>query len=157
MRRNTALNRDFSRHCFPIAIPPHGKESRWISVANRTKFLLPQSCDITGIHATGKTCLPAEYRLGTMPWLHLSSIPHEHIRTSMWFGDSRGRHFIHSELKWDKRHPPSKLSCFQKELHGSQRAPFTTIHLHQPHVTGWKQPLWWTTASSSQQFWLQKI
>lgn len=48
-----------------------------------------------------------------------------HINTqgqpSMWFGESWGRHFIHSELKWDKRHPPSKLSCFQKQLHDFQR------------------------------------
>lgn len=105
MRRNTALNGDFSRHnAFLLPFLHMGKSHAGFQLQTGQNSSC-QHCDITGIHATRKSGVPAQYRLGTMPWLQLSSVPREHHgQPCRWFGESWGRHFIHSKLKWDKRH-----------------------------------------------------
>lgn len=130
MRRNTALKKGFSRHnAFLLHIPPHWKEPCCIFSCNhRTKSIPAVALWSHGDPSLTprRTCVPAQYILGAKPlWSHLGSIPHEHLETAkrVVLGESWGRHFIHSELKWHKRHPPSKLSCFKSSSMIQQRAP----------------------------------
>lgn len=49
-------------------------------------------------------------------------------------GESWGRHFIHSELKWDKRQPPSKLPCLKKQLHDSAESTASPLYICISHT-----------------------
>lgn len=87
MRRNTALNKDFSRHnAFLLHIPPHWKEPCCIfSCKHRTKFIPARAVWSHRDPALTprRTGVPAQYTLGAKPlWLHLGSIPREHLETA---------------------------------------------------------------------------
>ena len=87
MRRNTALNKDFTRHnAFLLHIPAHWKEPCCIfSCKYRTKFIPAVALWSHGDPSLTprRTCVPAQYRLGAKPpWLHLGSNPREHLETA---------------------------------------------------------------------------
>lgn len=112
MRRNTELNRDFSRHnAFLLPFLHMGKSHAGFQLQTGQN----SSCH-SAVTSQGST------PQGKLVWLHLSSIPHEHLRTAKHVVWGELRQALHTfRIERDKRHPPSKLSCFQKQLHDFQR------------------------------------
>lgn len=148
MRRNTALNKDFSRHnAFLLHIPPHWKEPCCIfSCKHRTKFIPARALWSHGDPSLTprRTGVPAQYILGAKPlWLHLGSIPREHLETAkrVVLGRAEAGTYIHSELKWDKRHPPSKLPCFKKQLRDSAESTTSPLYICISHTLPGKSSL----------------
>lgn len=130
MRRNTASSKDFSRHnAFLLHIPPHWKEPCCIFSCNhRTKFTPAIALWSHGDPSLTprRTCVPAQYIPGAKPpWLHLGSIPREHLETAKRVVLGRAEAGTSYIQNWNeiKDTPPSNRSCFEKQLHDSQRAP----------------------------------
>jgi len=144
MRRNTPLNKDFSRHdAFLLHAPPCW-ESR-AALANTGQHRpLPWLCEpwgpLTG--ATEASCPSTRCNTPlTAPGLHPAWTPAAGHACGL--GESRGRHFVRSALQGDKR-PPSlrNITLGQAAPGFSREHHFTATRLRQPHVTGQKQQLW---------------
>lgn len=134
MRRNTALNKDFSRHnAFILHIPPHWKEPCCIFGGKQRTKVIPAialwSHEDPSTPATEDSCPGTVYTCCKATviasWLHRTWTFRDSQACGL--GESWGRHFIHSELKWDKRHPPAKLPCFKKQLHDSPLPRYTDV------------------------------
>lgn len=161
MRRNTALNKDFSRHdAFLLHIPPHWKEPCCIFSGKQRTKVIPAialwSHEDPSLPPR-RTRVPAQYILvAKPPWSHLGSIPREHLETAKRVVLGRaeaGTSYIQNwnEIK-DTLPQNYRASKSSSVIHH-----FPAIQMYQPQATGQKQP---SLANHSFQFtavWLLKI